>query len=309
MIAGTSRHVSAAATSALLHGLVVLAMLPALVPQHARLSERAVEVTLELPTPPRQQAANAAPDRAALRATPGGDGPEQSAPAPGPIDAAAAPMPVPVEPDVALSLPVSEPPPVSARDFGNSTLAMAPEPELQRIAPPVETPSSLRGRELAKTAPPATPSSPNVQPEKQAPAPAQPIRQAAPRRASQQQIAVRAEGTARSDASAAIRTTVPPNDRPAQQDYLWQIIRKLSQARFRPQTPQESEQGVVVARLVIAADGRLVDIALARSSGFPELDRAVMDTIRRASPFAPLPGELGGQPHSFVVPLSYAQER
>jgi hypothetical protein len=34
-----------------------------------------------------------------------------------------------------------------------------------------------------------------------------------------------------------------------------------------------------------------------------------MDTIRRASPFAPLPAELAADSHTFIVPINYAQER
>jgi TonB family protein len=309
MIAGASRHLCAVATSALLHGAVVLALLPALLPRQPRLTERAVEVTLELPTPAIQAPTAAAPDSAALKTSTGKASPEQFAPEPGPIEATAAPTPVPTEPDVALSVLAIEPPPLSARDFGNSTLAAAPEPDLQRVMPSVQTPSSIRGRELAKTAPPASPTSPNVQEGKQAPNPTQPIHQAEPRRASHQQAAERADGMARGTPSPTTRAAAPPSNYPAQQDYLWQIIRKLSQMRFQPQSPQASEQGHVVARLTLARDGRLVDLSLARSSGFPQLDRAIMDIIWRASPFAPLPGELAAEPQIFIVPISYAQER
>ncbi|MPZ34790.1 MAG: TonB family protein, partial [Rhodospirillales bacterium] len=44
-------------------------------------------------------------------------------------------------------------------------------------------------------------------------------------------------------------------------------------------------------------------------SGSPALDRGVMDTIRKASPFAPLPAELAADSHTFIVPINYAQER
>jgi periplasmic protein TonB len=309
MIAAASRHFGATTTSALLHAAVVLAALPALPPRQPWLTERAFEVTLELPTPPIQEPTAAAPDRATLKTRPGDASPQQSAPTPGPVDAAAAPTPVPVEPDVALTAPSSEPPPLSARDFGNSAPAPAPEPRLEKVAPAVQTPSSVTGREFAKTAPPAAPASPSVQDSRQAPPAPQPIQQATPQRATKQQTVERADGTARGVPLPTSRAPNQQSDHPAQQDYLWQIIRKLSQARFRPQSPQQSEQGFVVARLTIAPDGRLVDVGLTRSSGFPQLDRAVVDTIRRASPFAPLPGELGAEPHNFIVPLSYLQDR
>jgi protein TonB len=45
----------------------------------------------------------------------------------------------------------------------------------------------------------------------------------------------------------------------------------------------------VVTRIALARDGRLIDAAVSRSSGFANLDRSVIDTIRRASPFPPFP--------------------
>jgi periplasmic protein TonB len=65
----------------------------------------------------------------------------------------------------------------------------------------------------------------------------------------------------------------------------------------------------VVTRLTVARDGRLVGVAVARPSGFPNLDRAVLDTVRRASPFPPLPADLGVDNQSFIVPISYTQQR
>jgi periplasmic protein TonB len=48
---------------------------------------------------------------------------------------------------------------------------------------------------------------------------------------------------------------------------------------------------------------------LARPSGSPALDRGVIDTIRKASPFAPLPAEFAADSHTFIVPIDYTQER
>ncbi len=304
------QRLCAVAASTVLHGALAVAALPAVLPRQPRITERAVEVTLELPTPPLQAPPAAAPDEAALKVRPGSAGPEQSAPEPGPVDAASAPPPAPVEPDVALSVPVSEPPPLVAHDFGNSTQRPAPESNLEKIIlPPMQAPPSITGRELAMTAPPASPTSPNVQEHKQAPAPQQPIRQAAPRRASQQQAAEQADGRARGVPSPVVRAASEQSNHQAQQDYLWQIIRKLSQYRFQAQSAEQSERGLVVARLTIARDGRLVEAALAKSSGFADLDQAVIGTIRRASPFAPLPPELAAERHSFVVPISLVHER
>jgi TonB family protein len=298
------------ATSALLHATVALALLPEWLPRHVRVTEQAIELTLELPTPPFESPATPAADQAGRKVTPGSADLAQIASVPGPQDAAAAPPPAPREPDVALILPSIEPPPaISARDFGVGAPPPALEPNLEKILPPVQGPQMITGRDFAMTAPPAAAKSPSVQERVKAPPLPSPIRQAVPKRAAQQDAAGKSDGKARDAPSPVTRTATNYTNQQARQDYLLQIVRKLSQSRFYPQSREESERGVVVARLTVARDGRLIDVSLAKSSGFPNLDRSVMDTIRKASPFAPMPAEIAADGHTFVVPINYASER
>jgi protein TonB len=97
--------------------------------------------------------------------------------------------------------------------------------------------------------------------------------------------------------------------RQAREDYLRQLVRKLSHVRFSQASPETSARGLVVMRLTVSRDGRLVDESLARSSGFPELDRGVMEAVRKASPFAPLPADLGQDRYTFMVPINYVRDR
>lgn len=55
----------------------------------------------------------------------------------------------------------------------------------------------------------------------------------------------------------------------------------------------------VRVRLAIGASGDLNGLSIARSSGIPELDQAVVEGIRRAAPFPPLPTEWGKPVWSF----------
>ncbi|MDP9813284.1 protein TonB [Rhizobium tibeticum] len=55
----------------------------------------------------------------------------------------------------------------------------------------------------------------------------------------------------------------------------------------------------VRVRLTIGASGDLSGLSLAHSSGIPELDQAVVEGIRRAAPFPPLPSEWGKPVWSF----------
>jgi TonB family protein len=86
-------------------------------------------------------------------------------------------------------------------------------------------------------------------------------------------------------------------------------MRKLAQYRYYPKSNITSEQGVVVMRLTVARDGRVLDLSLARSSGYPTLDAGVMDTVRQAAPYAPLPADIAGDRHTFTLPVNYAHQR
>ena len=62
-------------------------------------------------------------------------------------------------------------------------------------------------------------------------------------------------------------------------------------------------RGVTVVRVVIARDGRLLNVSIARSSGVPEFDRGVLAGVRSGSPYAPLPPDIKGESASFDLPL------
>jgi protein TonB len=55
---------------------------------------------------------------------------------------------------------------------------------------------------------------------------------------------------------------------------------------------------------VVARDGRLLDVAVVRSSGVPEIDGAAVAILRQASPYAPLPAEIPGASATFTLPLT-----
>ena len=94
--------------------------------------------------------------------------------------------------------------------------------------------------------------------------------------------------------------------RKAQEDYLWNVVRKIATQRYYPKTSREnSEEGLVVALVTIARDGRLLDVGISKSSGYKTLDNAVLEVIRSAAPYAPLPNDMLGDRHTFVLPLNY----
>jgi TonB family protein len=58
----------------------------------------------------------------------------------------------------------------------------------------------------------------------------------------------------------------------------------------------EGRGGLAVLTLVIRKDGSLAGVAVARPSGFVEFDRNLLEAVRRAAPFGPLPARLGKGP-------------
>jgi protein TonB len=187
----------------------------------------------------------------------------------------------------------------------------AEEPTLEEALAPVEAPPALDGREFAevKPVPPATPPAPAPPlhtlepkpPDTAPPKPQPPAVVRAPREATREGP----PGTMAHPAS--ISPGQGTAQRQAQEDYFRQIVQKISRYRFYSR--QQSASGMVVTRLTLARDGGVLDVALLKSSGSSTLDTAVVDTIRRASPFPPLPPGLGGGTQTFVVPVNYTRDQ
>jgi periplasmic protein TonB len=185
--------------------------------------------------------------------------------------------------DVASDLPPPPAPPPP--DMPPQPVEPAPEhtvATIEEALPPVEEPPPFSTRELLRAVP--------APPPRQRPSPI-PVVQREP---------------------APVADSGRTNRRLAREDYLAGLIEKLSRYRFVPTAQQASAHGMVVMRVTVARDGRVLDVVLLRSSGFPALDQGLVETVRRASPFAPLPVEL--QPElqanqlSFTVPLAYDRQ-
>lgn len=84
-------------------------------------------------------------------------------------------------------------------------------------------------------------------------------------------------------------------------NYLWQVVRRLQGYRYTASV--NARQGLTVVRVVIARDGRLLDVKVTRSSGYPEFDNGVLQGVRSGSPYAPLPPEIKGDSAAFDLPL------
>jgi protein TonB len=207
--------------------------------------------------------------------------------------------PVPVDPpsagdfrEAALMPEISPPDATPERQEARAALAPPPpEPlSLDMMLPTVEAPPAVDAHDFARAKP--APARPPAQQRAQAAAvqPPSPVKRPA------------------QDVQPAAAVKSDHAQQKAEEDYFFQLVRKISQYRFYSRSQENVPRGLVVTRMTIARDGRLLDVALLKSSGFPNLDNAVVETIRQASPFAPLPADLAQEQKTFIVPVNYTRE-
>jgi protein TonB len=65
-------------------------------------------------------------------------------------------------------------------------------------------------------------------------------------------------------------------------------------------------QGEVVVRMTVGADGRIVALRVARSSGHDVLDRQALEMFRNAKAVVQLPGELRGREFELELRAVYS---
>lgn len=209
-------------------------------------------------------------------------------PAPPPVPNTADAWTPRVQPPAAPPLPAAEP---KAADLQTAPKA---EPAKPTPAPkPVATPAK----------PPApAPTPPAPPPSTQAAAAPVPPRPTLQRSLDLRDVA----GQAPSQTAAAGSSTGSA----AEANYASLLFRAIDRVRFYPVGARDrGEQGRVVLRVTIAADGRLLDAFIAQGSGYPDLDAATIDMARRAAPYPPLPRALGAERASFNVPVIFGIRR
>jgi TonB family protein len=333
-----SDHMSpvAALLAALLHAATALALFWVSPLNRHDIEDSAIEVTIEQPKPPPEPPPPQETAKPPMTPTP----PALTPPAQPP---AAAVEPTPPPPMVAVKPePKPQPPPASTKQLGlparpsvepeekkaeaklEPNLEPKPEPTpepkpqatqeavvqpveptppaaeetLEKVLPPVEPPRApLTMRDFVKVlppppAPPAQHPPPQQHSQQQPPSPLSPK----PPAQEQQQASVSAFHNP-ADAFGHARV---------HDSYLEAIARRMSQYRFVPKSMKGlNTQGVVVLHLVVARDGRLLSSAIAKSSGNPPMDLAVLDTAQKAAPYGPLPPELSGNSVTFVLSVPY----
>lgn len=89
-------------------------------------------------------------------------------------------------------------------------------------------------------------------------------------------------------------------------NYPGKVRAKLRRAQRYPRAAKRQRlKGEVHVRFTIARNGSVSAIRIARSSGSEILDRAAVDTVRRAAPFPKIPDGAGRSSWGFTVPLAF----
>jgi TonB family protein len=201
--------------------------------------------------------------------------------------------------------PKPEPQEAAAQPTEPTPPAPAPvENQLEKVLPPVEQPPApLSMRDFVKALPPPPPAPP-PSPPAQRPAPPQqhpqqpqpsPLSERPPPREQQEASVSAFQNPAAAYSHARVHD-----------DYLIGIARRMSQYRFVPKSMTGlNTQGVVVLSLVVARDGRLLNSGIAKSSGNPPMDAAVLETAQKAAPYGPLPPEITGNSTTFMLSVPY----
>jgi protein TonB len=204
--------------------------------------------------------------------------PEEPLTAPAPIQVAwiAAPRPKAENPPAPPPQPANKPKP---KPKAAKPIKTRPKPVLSTHAPaPVTAPAPAENAD--KT--PPSPAKPLPEP------PVQPAASAAP-----------APSAPTAQASDSRQPLILPN---LNADYL------DNPAPYYPEAARErGEQGKVLVRALINPDGTVAELAMKRSSGFPDLDRSALETVKKWR-FVPARRGAAAVSAWVVVPISFSLE-
>lgn len=216
--------------------------------------------------------------------------PEQAAPAP----------PVFVQEPPELQLPVEDPSPQLVeepqQDIAPPPEPPPPEPVARTERPEPPMPKPIQPVKRVSTPKPVTRKRASVEPAKIKPRETKPVtRPPAP------------SSSAPLAAVAKPRAMRPTVDLQTKMHYLAALAAKINSSKYYPlSSRRRGEQGKVVVHFVVQKNGELTDLSIAESSGSRRLDAAAIKTLKRASPFLPIPDSLERDRWSVSVPIAFS---
>ncbi len=177
-------------------------------------------------------------------------------------------------------------------------VAATPRPDNQSVAANVETPAQPSVQAESAQMPVAIPEQPPIPS-------ARPTPTAAPATASE---AYEERGTADgNETKAAIASKgrkQGDTGNAAASRYSGEVASKLARAnRHVSKSAQTTARNNALVAFVVLANGNIVDLQLAKSSGSPELDQFALELVRKQAPFPPIPPETGLMSWRFKAPI------
>lgn len=103
------------------------------------------------------------------------------------------------------------------------------------------------------------------------------------------------------------RPRPPAIDLQRRQHYLAALAAKINRSKFYPRASRRrGEEGTVVVSFVIQRGGALTDLAVTESSGHQRLDKAALKTLRKVTPFKPIPAAVKRDHWPITVPIKFS---
>jgi protein TonB len=91
------------------------------------------------------------------------------------------------------------------------------------------------------------------------------------------------------------------------QHYLAALAAKINRSKYYPTgSRRRGEEGKVVVRFIVQKNGELTDFTIVESSGSRRLDAAALKTLRRVTPFRPIPDDLNRDHWPISVPIAFS---
>ena len=101
-----------------------------------------------------------------------------------------------------------------------------------------------------------------------------------------------------------IKDTVEPQEK---QHYLAALAARINRNKYYPlASRRRAEEGKVVVRFIVQKNGDLTDLTIVESSGSRRLDAAALKTLRRVTPFRPIPEALNRDHWAITVPIAFS---
>ncbi|MGG7516865.1 energy transducer TonB [Allorhizobium undicola] len=215
----------------------------------------------------------------------------------------------------------TEPPPEPQPEPPPEEPAPEPEPvvEPQPEPPPVEQPQTVEQQPPEPEKPPEQATAPmeNVEvplPVVRPPPPVQKKKEVAERKPEQkpkpqpqkqvEQVEAKAQVTQSDRTAASQNSSGLFSSSPSPAKWQSRLVSYLERRKRYPKESRENkEEGTVTVRMQIDDSGNVLSVSVSRSSGFPALDQATLEAIRKASP---VPAPPPGAGKSITVPFRFS---